>query len=271
MVVHSCRYCPYTTTFATHLKNHERCHTGERPFTCGVCGAAFVQLVHLKTHDRTHTGERPYACHLYNARFSQQSGIIHHLRAHSGEKPAICAHCNRGFMHSGARNRHQERCGRQRVKVHEERVERHLQAQGIDFKREVTIWLNRDSRRYIRVDFIVEAENRVIILEVDEHQHALYDKNQELERQEQLLETVTGKVHLIRYNPHTFSINEQPQRVSHNERHRALLEAILENISETKVTYLYYDVTSETSPEPSEQDPSQLLQNPPIGPQNPEM
>ena len=92
----------------------------------------------------------------------------------------------------------------------------------------------------------MEAENRVIILEVDEHQHTLYDKNQELERQEQLLETVTGKVHLIRYNPHAFSINEQPQRVSHNERHRALLTAIMEDISETKVTYLYYDFRTRT-------------------------
>ena len=129
------------------------------------------------------------------------------------------------------------------------------------------IWLNRDSRRYIRVDFIVEAEDRVIIVEVDEHQHALYDRAKERERQEQLLEAIPGKVHLVRINPHAFSINGQPQRVSHNERHRALLAAILENISETKVTYLYYDVTSETSPAPSEQDPSRLPQNPPIGPQ----
>ena len=137
-------------------------------------------------------------------------------------------------------------------------MERYLQAQSIDFRREVTVWLNRDSKRYIRVDFIVEAENRVVIIEVDEHQHALYDKDREKERQEQLLEVIPGKVHLIRYNPNSFSVDGVPQRASQNERHRALLAAVLEDVSETKVTYLYYDVTL---PSPSEQDPSQLLQN----------
>ena len=127
------------------------------------------------------------------------------------------------------------------------------------------IWLDRGSKRYIRVDFMVMAENRVVIIEVDEHQHALYDKDKERERQEQLLETISGKVHLVRYNPHGFNVNGQPQRVSHNERHRALLATILEDVSDTKVTYLYYDVTS---PSPSEQDLSQLPQSQAIGQQS---
>ena len=95
-------------------------------------------------------------------------------------------------------------------------------------------------------------------MEVDEHQHALYDRVKERERQEQLLETIPGKVHLIRFNPNSFSVDGVPQRASHNERHRALLAAILEDVSETKVTYLFYDVNG---PSPSEQDPSQLLQS----------
>ena len=266
MVVHSCRFCQYTTTIATNIKSHERCHTGERPYACNVCGAAFTQPSTLQAHERIHRGERPYACHLCDARFTYRSGLIHHLRAHYGEKPSKCALCGRGFRDGGTRNRHQERCGRTRVKVHEERVEHYLQAQGVDVKREVVVWLNRDSRRYIRVDFIVEAESRIIIIETDEHQHALYDKVKELERQEQLLEAIPGKVHLVRFNPHGFNINGQPQRATQNERHRALLAAILEDISETKVTYLFYDVTS---PEPSEQDPSRLLQNLAISPRIP--
>ena len=120
------------------------------------------------------------------------------------------------------------------------------------------IWLDRGSKRFARVDFMVEAENRMVIIEVDEHQHALYDKDKERERQEQLLETIPGKVHLVRLNPNSFSVDGVPQRASQNERHRALLAAILEDVSETKVTYLYYDVTL---PSPSEQDPSQLSQN----------
>ena len=143
---------------------------------------------------------------------------------------------------------------------------RYLQAQGVEFRREVTIWLNRDSKRFIRVDFMIEAENRMVIVEVDEHQHALYDKVKERERQEQLLETISGKVHLIRFNPNSFCVDGVPQRATHNERHRALLAAVLEDIAETKITYLFYDVTL---PSPSEQDPSQLSQNQAISQQSP--
>ena len=106
----------------------------------------------------------------------------------------------------------------------------------------------------------------MVIIEVDEHQHALYDRDRERGRQEQLLETISGKVHLIRYNPHGFNVNGQHQRVSQNERHRALLATILEDVSDTKVTYLFYDVNE---PSPSEQDPSQLSQNQAIDQQSP--
>ena len=128
------------------------------------------------------------------------------------------------------------------------------------------IWLNRDAKRFIRVDFMIEAENRVVIIEVDEHQHALYDRVKERERQEQLLETIPGKVHLVRLNPNSFTVDGVPQRVSHNERHRALLASILEDVSDTKVTYLFYDVTS---PSPSEPGPSQLSQSQATGQQTP--
>ena len=133
-----------------------------------------------------------------------------------------------------------------------------MQAQCVDFRREVTIWLDRGSKRYIRVDFMIEAENRMVIIEVDEHQHALYDRVKERERQEQLLETISGKVHLIRFNPNSFSVDGVPQRASHNERHRALLAAVLEDIADTKVTYLFYDVNE---PSPSEPALAQYFQN----------
>lgn len=48
--LHKCPFCPYTSKQKGILKRHIRCHTGERPFPCPLCGKRFTRQEHLRSH-----------------------------------------------------------------------------------------------------------------------------------------------------------------------------------------------------------------------------
>uniref|UniRef100_A0A8C7KI31 C2H2-type domain-containing protein n=1 Tax=Oncorhynchus kisutch TaxID=8019 RepID=A0A8C7KI31_ONCKI len=59
---HQCSHCGKGCNHLCELKQHERVHTGEKPYHCSQCGKSFNQKANLKAHERIHTSGKPYRC-----------------------------------------------------------------------------------------------------------------------------------------------------------------------------------------------------------------
>lgn len=103
--------------------------------------------------------------------------------------------------------------------------------------------------QYLRPDFVLTLEDRVIIVECDEHQHWTYAEECEVARMINLSMVYGGlPVFFIRYNPDSFKINDATQTISQGKRQALLKETIEERrVTEPStildVKYLFYDDT----------------------------
>lgn len=122
---HRCSVCSKAFRTKENLTQHERIHSGARPYECKECGKRFNHSSYINIHMRTHTQERPYRClicgvvcflilfsllvnlifsffiqfliTLYFQAFISKSKLTSHSKNHQNIRPHVCAICDKNF------------------------------------------------------------------------------------------------------------------------------------------------------------------------------
>ncbi|XP_077186439.1 uncharacterized protein LOC143833952 [Paroedura picta] len=92
-----CPDCGKCFRCKAELTEHQRLHSGEKPFACPDCGKSFYRRNVLLAHQGIHTEDKPFNCQYCGKSFYNRSQLIAHERTHGQEKPFACPDCGQRF------------------------------------------------------------------------------------------------------------------------------------------------------------------------------
>lgn len=78
---HQCAVCQKRFVNKFVLANHERVHSGEKPFRCS-CAKEFSSQNSLRQHSAIHSDARPFPCHLCEYKSKSKYNLRKHLQIH---------------------------------------------------------------------------------------------------------------------------------------------------------------------------------------------
>ena len=213
-------------------------------------------------HERQHTGEKPYVCAVPGcgvAHATRRGTVYHRMSVHTGERPYVCnvEWCGARFVQKCELDGHNARThterGVQRRKRREEALATFLTSLSIPFDRELIVpFCGEGTKKLARVDFVIYKADRVVVVECDErfHQHygVLCDVTRMLDIAAQHAQRSELPLHFVRFNPDEYEVDGRSQKPKMGARYRELLLAIEEPVSSPlAITYICYPTTGNTA------------------------
>ena len=84
----------------SHFIQHQRIHTGAKPYECNTSRKAFSHKDTLTQHHKILSGEKPSMCSSCGKAFTHKDVLVEHQKIHTRQKSFECGECGKFFSHS---------------------------------------------------------------------------------------------------------------------------------------------------------------------------
>jgi KRAB domain-containing zinc finger protein len=96
-----CRFCGKGCFTTANLQDHERTHTGEKPYTCELCGKSFCTKSSFQSHAVVHIETTNFDCDICKKKFKTHDALREHKKSHL-ERQFKCHLCSKGYLKNSA-------------------------------------------------------------------------------------------------------------------------------------------------------------------------